>query len=272
MVVYVEYAFAENFLIDSTLLYLAFHAIKVPISKTRLIFAATVGAIVALVFPFMPFTGALELLFKGATGLLICLLAFGRLKTRNEVGRYALSVICFFGFAFAFAGGVFALSGDFAFENGSYKVFPVPASVILSCLLLFSFGCVRFIKKIYEKRALHGWIYDCFLLYGDKRLAKTGFLDSGNLAQKDGLPVCFVSPELIYELYGEKAWGQVRDELAVCTLGGEKALPLYRGELEISTKEKTLKKEVYFSPSARMISREYSILLHSRILEEEVRL
>jgi hypothetical protein len=115
---------------------------------------------------------------------------------------------------------------------------------------------------------MEGWIYECTLFCNGKRLSSTAFLDSGNLAQKNEIPVCFISPELLLTLYGEEYWGQVCDELAITTLGGETKLPLYKGELAVKAKEKTVKREVYFSPSARMISREYSVLLHSRILEE----
>ena len=265
MIVYLEYAFAENFLIDGVLLYLAFYATKTPISAKRLIFAATVGAILALAYPLIPLSPWLQLPFKAVSGALICLLAYNQ----KEVGRYALTTACFFCFSFAFAGGVFALNAEFTGENGIYKLVPVPTSIVLCALAVFALFCARLVMKFYQKRAVERWIYDCVLSFLGKEVQVKGFLDTGNLAQKNQIPVCFVAPQVFYTLYDDKAWGQVCDELAISTLSGEKTLPLYKGEIAIKNKEKTVKKEVYFSPSARMISREYAVLLHSRIFEEQ---
>ena len=82
--------------------------------------------------------------------------------------------------------------------------------------------------------------------------------------------VCFLSPEIAFELFEEeilKQGGQVRDEIEIQTLGGEKKLPLFQGEIEI--KEKNVKKTVYFALSKNMLCREYKVLLFSRIFEEE---
>ena len=50
---------------------------------------------------------------------------------------------------------------------------------------------------------------------------------------------------------------------------GKKNTPIYRGRLQIKDGEKMREiKEVYFAPGVNMISREYEIILHSRIFDE----
>lgn len=268
MVVYVEYALAENFLLDGLLLYLAFRAAKVKFKWKKLFFAAFLGALFALVFPLLSLPAPLLSCVKIAVGFLLCMLAFPRLKTKKEWGRYALSCAFFFAFSFAFAGAVFALYGKFSQQ--------VPAAFVLSLSVVFLFCTLHFVRKIYEKRAFQKWTYDCAILYNSRCADVLGFLDSGNFATKNGVPVCFVSPEIAYDIWEseltfakDEARGQVCDEITISTLGGEKTLRLFKGSLQIHTKNGVYtKKEVYFSPSANIISREYSVLLHSRIFEE----
>ena len=99
-----------------------------------------------------------------------------------------------------------------------------------------------------------------------------GFWDSGNLAMKNNLPVCFICPSLFYDIFlegnFEKDRGQVCDEMQIYTLNGEKSVLLYRGELSIKKGKDILKREVYFSPSRNMLSRTYSLLLPSGIFDQ----
>ena len=121
-----------------------------------------------------------------------------------------------------------------------------------------------------KRNALFKNVYTCSIAYKQRRVEILGLYDSGNGAEKNGMGVCFLSPEIAFELFEEeilKQGGQVRDEIEIQTLGGEKKLPLFQGEIEI--KEKNVKKTVYFALSKNMLCREYKVLLFSRIFEEE---
>jgi hypothetical protein len=84
--------------------------------------------------------------------------------------------------------------------------------------------------------------------------------------------VCFLAPDLAYELFFDEFWdkgrGYVRDELQITTLVGVKTLPAFLGDIEIITKGKSVVKQVYFAVSANIISKEYKLLLHTRILDD----
>lgn len=259
MVIYVEYAFLENFALDGALLYLALCAAKAPIRYKRLVISAALGGVFAVLFPLLSLPTFLQAILKIAFGFLMCMLCFKRLKTKKEWGRYASVCAFFFAFAFAAGGAILGAYGNFHSN--------LPMGFVFASFLLFCLLARRFIKWIYKKRAVFGCLRTCSIVYGQKRVDVLAFLDSGNLASKNGVPVCFVSPELVYEIWGKEiieSEGQVRDELCITTISGIKTVAVYKGVLET---EKG-KKEVYFSPSANMISREYKLLLHSQVFDE----
>lgn len=284
MVVYVEYVLIENFALDLMLLYLAFRGSKVNFTWKGMLLSAFLGALFALFFPLLSLPVFWAQTLNFCFGFLLCLLPFKGLKNKNAWSRYALTCLIFFALSFAFAGGIFALyNGSFTEEDGRYYS-ERPALLPILCLSVFFFVFVcSAVKKLYQRRALHRHIYDCTIVYNKRRLAVLGFLDSGNLASKNGVPVCFVSPDVAYDIWqnelafssddigakDDKTRGQVCDQIVISTLGGEKTLPLYKGGLEIKTERGVIiKNEVYFAPSTNIISREYKLLLQSCVLNE----
>ena len=257
MTVYIEYAFLENFFFDGVLLSLALISVKAPLKWWRIVCSATLGGAFALAYPFLRLPSALLFLLKFSVGFLLCLIAFGGVKTKKQAGKYALSVTFFFAFSFAFGGALLGVSGKFT----SHKPFWVTLGFVVLAVL-----ALVFIKKLYQRRSVYAFIYECMVKNGEKSIRTTGFYDSGNLATKNGLPVCFLSPDLIYDLFSEEILeksGQVCAEMSISTLGGRKTTPLYRGKIQINGGEK----EVYFAVSTNMISREYKILLNAGIFE-----
>lgn len=257
MVVYVELAFLQNFLLDGLLLWLALQSARVKISKKRLFFSAFLGGVFALIFPFLTLWEWALGILKIAVGLLLVLVSFGRIKGKNEWGRYAFTSVCFFGLTFVFAGGISAFWGEKA----------SPWYAVLGFLLLTP-AVFCLIKAFYAKKRREKYVYECKIIKNGKIFPLFGFFDSGNQAEKNGLPVCFLSPDTAFDIFGAEMLergGQVCDEIAITTMSGEKKLPIYLGELEIEGR----KKEVYFAISANMLSRGYKLLLHSRIFEEK---
>lgn len=255
MIVYVEYALAENFVVDLALLTASAKLLQRRICLWRSVLASLFGAGFAVIYPLLSLPAYASYLLKTAVGALMCLFADGRVKTKNEGYRYALNTVCFFLLTFAFAG---LLSYIPAWLS--------PPLVALSLAFIITLANA-FCRAVYKKRALSRFLYDCTLYYADKTVEATGYLDSGNLAKKNGLPVCFLSPDTLYALVGEAvlSGGAVAEELAVSTLNGDKTYALYKGEIRLQT----LKKEVYFTASVNMVTREYKILLPVGALDGE---
>ena len=267
MVVYIEYVIIENFVLDFLLLYLSFHAAKVHFSWKKLALSALFGAGFALLFPLLSIGEIAGVLLKIAVGFWLCLLPFLPIKRKNDWGRYALSCFFFFLFAFAFGGGIFALYNAFTPTESEYLTTTAPISLMVCFGVSFALITHTAIKKWYQKRILFSRIYNCAIAYKQRRVAILGFYDSGNLATKNGTPVCFITPDIAYDLlHGEYDFGE---NVVITTLNGEKTLPLFKADLEIRINKQILhKKGVYFAISTHIISREYKLLLHASLLDE----
>jgi sigma-E processing peptidase SpoIIGA len=264
MEIYIEYALIENFLFDYALLYLAAKAANIPRKSWRICFSSAIGAVFALLFPLLRLPKILAYLLKFSIGFLMCAILVDGLKKENERGRYALTCIFFFIFTFTFGGVLSALTRDF------FKKRVPTAFVVIGFAWLTAFS-VYLIGKLHKKREIYGFLYDCVIVYQGKRKKIQGFWDNGNRASKNGLPICFLSPSLFYDVFLDeflaKEGGQVCDELEIQTVGGIKKVALYKGIMEIQSGR--IKKEVYFALSKNMLSREYSVLLPSCIFEKE---
>ena len=267
MEIYIEYALLQNFLFDYALLYLAAKAAKISTSKPRLIFSALLGAVFAVVVPLLRLYKELAHLLKFAMGFFMCSLLIKDLNKKNEWGRYALTSIFFFIFSFVYGGVLLAFTRDFFKER-------VPSALVTVGFAILTAFSVYLIGKLHKKREIYAYLYECEVIFQDKRIKAQGFWDSGNLAEKNCLPVCFLSPSLFYDLFEEEIFTKgeehVCDELQIHTLGGIKKLSLYKGDLAVKTKHGEIKKQVYFAPSKNMLSRGYSLLLPSAILTENI--
>lgn len=276
MVVYIEYVLLENFMLDGTLLYLACHAAKVKASWKKLLVSALLGALFALLFPLLYLPPFLEVWVKFFFGFVLCLIVFLPIKRQKDWGRYAFTCCFFFLFAFGLGGAIFALYSAFSYTQNGYLTATTPITTVVCFTVVFVFIVRSLVKKWYQKRAIFKHIYNCAIAYKQRRVAVLGFYDSGNFASKHSTPVCFITPDIAYDLQSaeiftetEKAQGQVCDEIVVASVGGEKTLPLFKADLEISTNSGVLRKtDVYFAVSPHIISREYKLLLHTSIFDE----
>lgn len=262
MEIYIEYALIENFLYDGVLLWLAYYTARVKTRGWKLCASAIVGAVFAVIYPLLGLPIGAGLVCKIAIGCLLCILPFPALRARGQMKRYALTCILFFTFSFGFGGALLGVYGVADEKIPSWLVF-IGFAVLTAC-------GVCLVKQLYAKRAIHSRCYDCRLQVKERSVTALGFYDSGNLAIHKGVPVCFASPALLYELIGDeivKCRGQVCDEMVISTLAGGKRVGLYRGKIEVKTGTGNMVCEVYFAPSKNMIGREYAVLIHARILE-----
>ncbi len=254
MTVYIELAFLENFCLDFLLLALVAYAVRAATSFWRLFISAAVGGGFAILFPLITLPAFFKIGLKLSVGALLPWLAIGKEK-------WGRGLLWFFLFTFAFGG---ALTG--AQNLHKWARFPLFFGLAGLSLLL--------VERLYKKRAVWQYLYDCEVKIGEKQIRTRGFLDSGNFAAKGGLPVCFVSADILYALLGDnwllegKGRGQGCVEMQITTQAGAKKTPLYRGVIRLNGWERVCEKEVYFALLKNKIGKEYSVLLNSRILEE----
>ena len=268
MEVYIEYAFLENFALDWALTFLAFKLSRAPTTVRRLLLSAFWGGVFAILYPFLDIIPALKplgLIGKVGFPFLACLVGTGYGKCKKHRGRYALCVASYYALSFLFAGGMYAFCSvfgiDYAVGAGVYA--NVPMGTIFACAVGLGWGAVAFSNAIYKRRKMAKLVYPCELRKGEKRLRLEGYLDSGNLAQKRGIPICFLRAEVFFELFGVDAFGEGDDELFVTTVAGEKKIKLFLlDELWIySGKQKNIVNKPYCAVSPALQGKEYGALL-----------
>ena len=242
MSVDIELVIIENFFYDFSLLLCAFSLSFSKISWGKLCLSALVGGVFALIYPLLVLPAFLSILLKICVGFLLVFLA----KSKKERGRYGLNGLFFFLCAFCFAGFTYAFSKAY--------IFP--------CFIILTFIFVKISKKIYRKWRFVGNFKACKVFYQDKEWETTGYIDSGNLARQNGLPVCFITPAFFCKIYDEDR-GQVFNEICITTLAGKKKVQVFTAEISVDGKEK---KPVYLGVSANMIKKGYEILLHSEMI------
>ena len=267
MEIYIENALAENFLLDAMLLWLALKAAKQQISFKRIALASAFGAAFAVIFPLLDTGKILSYILKFSVGALLTLIA---VKGKG-IGRYLLTGALFFGFSFALGGALLAVYSVFSIDYGvtenGYLTESVPVGLVLSGSFVFAVLSVALVKRLYRRRAVHRFIYLCRVPVGDRSIKADGFLDSGNRAKFKGIPVCFLSPDLAFDLLGERT---MTEEMTIVTMGGESTIKIFLADrLEIYCGDKpNIIDKVYFAPTGNIRAREYKIILNAAILSD----
>lgn len=261
MEIYIEYALLENFFVDGTLLFLSLAASKQKIFWRRLLLSAALGAAFAVAFPLLPLPSLLLQAFKFFLPLLLVAVAVKKGKGR---GRYALTALLFYALSFAFAGLLTGVLGalDVEYFSSDYGgiVTSLPVGALFAALVLFAALCCYGVSRLYRLKKTHENIRSCEVQGEKGSVCALGYMDTGNTARYKGLPVCFVTPDLFYDLYGTEA---NCEKTVICTLAGEKTVSVCKAmRLKIGQgKDETLLEGVYLSPSSGLIGREYKMLL-----------
>ena len=273
MEIYIEYALIENFCMDCALLYLALKCVKLPVRRIKLFVSAFLGACFAVAFPFFSgFGKGATTLLKATFPLFLCAVAFDR-KNAKGGGRYAAFALCFYLLSFAFAGGVYAFCALFSvpYAYGEGIIVQAPVGLVFSGTVGVGALCCSLVKRLYERGKRLRFVYPCEVSANGRSLRINGLIDSGNVAQKNGSPVCFLSSECFFELFGAESFSLPFEEMAVASVSGEKKIKLVKlDEIKIYCgKTPNIIKQPYCSPSYTFRAREYKILLGAWALDGE---
>lgn len=271
MQVYIEYAFAENFLLDFMLLFFAFRFTRESVRALPIVSASSFGAAFACVFALVAVPYGVSLCIKIAAGIFMCFLArlhflkggFLRLSKseRRAKMRAFLRYSCvFFVLSACLAGAFFAID----YTGAALKAWQIPV-----CTFFMS-ACVAGAKKLFKTRKTARFVRQIEVCAsGEKSGEKAyGLIDSGNRAKaSDGAPICFIAPGLALKLIDERTKFL---DFYVSTVSGRKKIKIFSGSLLIYDGESahTINKRyfarVYFAPSAHVSAKggaEYSALL-----------
>ncbi len=264
MVVYWEYAFAENFLLDGLLLYLALKCARTKAHPVNLLFSAGVGAAEAVCFPLITLPVWAAYLLKFAGGLLLAVLAV----RRGGWKTYLITAGSFFLMTFALGG---LLVAGYSFFGAEYKagngflVERAPVSLVLAAAGIFTVFTVAAAKYFYRYRRLKRNLLPALITAGKKTVRLTGFADSGNLLSFRGKPVSVISGITALALFGG---AKEEGRISVTTVNGTAEKPVFRCDVLLTqVGKKSVRTENAYLTVGDVDSKEYKIILHTAMTE-----
>ncbi len=266
MVVYWEYAFLENFILDGLLLFLAVKCARAKCRFFNLFLAAGVGAAEAILFPLVPFPTWAAYVVKFSGGAVIALIAAGKARLKAHL----IVLAAFFLMTFALGGlltAVYSFFGAQYYAANGFYVERAPVALVLGTAGVFTVLAVYTAKWFYRYRRTKRNLLSCTLTAGEKHVRLTGFADSGNLLTFHGEPVCVINAIAALALFreGAKEEGRIR----IGTVNGEREAPVFSSVLEITAPKSAALKKNVFVTIGNITSKEYNLILHSSISEGE---
>lgn len=222
--VYIEVAFAENFLMDGMLLYLALKCAREKVRPLNLILAALVGAAEAILFPLIPLPVWCAYLVKFLGGALISVISVHKGRPKS----YLVAAAAFFLLTFALGGLLVAAYSFFGAEyreGDGYLVESAPIALVVTAAIVFFLLILSALRRFFRFRVRKSNLIACTLCAGGRRVHMTALADSGNCLQFRGKPVCLTSAAGIFALLG--AHPSAVGRMKVGTVHGERESPVF---------------------------------------------
>ncbi len=259
MVVYWEYAFAENALLDGLLVYLALKCARSRVRVWRLFLAAALGGAEAVVFPVLALPVWAAYAVKALGGVLICLAA-----ASGGWKKCTAATAAFFALTFALGGLLTAVYSFFGIETVDGTAFYVeraPVALVFSTAGIFLCVVLAGARALYRYKKVQQNILPCTLAVGEKRVSWTGFADSGNRLTFRGEPVCVISAAAVFALFGASPPAVGR--LEVGTVNGKRERPVFRVD---TISVAGYSGGVYVTVGE--VGKGYQVILHTALLED----
>ncbi len=263
MTVWIEYAFAQNFIIDFSLLYLTNKTVRLPVHRLRLFGATVLGTAFALLFPLLALPKAISYIVRLSFGAVLCLVGL------PAKGKGNLSALFFFYlYTFLYGGFLMGVYSVFSLEydpGGSLVGgnFAVAALAFLPFFCLFSLRGAQKLWKRLKKKTVD---YVCDVFFGTERVRLNGLMDTGNSLQFNGNPVCLLAGEVKERVKNPLP---TEDYIFVRTATGEGVFPVFQAKIEIYSEGKeNIIDKVYFAVSAQPLGGGYEVILHPQLLKE----
>ena len=259
MIVYWEYAFLENALLDGLLLYLAGKCARRRVCIWRLCLAAALGGAFAVVFPLIALPVWAAYFVKVVSGVLICLIA-----CTGGAKACLIAVSAFFAFTFALGGILTAAYSFFGAETAGGTGFYVeraPVALVFAGAGIFVCAALAWLRALYRHRKIRQNLLECTLTAGARTVRWTGFADSGNCLIFRGEPVCVLSAAAVFALFGASPPSVGRMEVG--TVNGSAERPVFRID-EICVCG--VRRSAYATVGD--VGKGYQLILHTALLEE----
>lgn len=255
MQVYVEVILLVNLFIGGFILALTDMLVKCKVSFVRVCLGSLIGAIFAVVYPYIEWNGV------WVVKILLALVMVAVGARYNGVAHYFSAVVVFFAITFLLGGVAFGSSyifGTSIFDSSGY------VSLFVGIGLIFVLCSSRIIwKRIVLARRKKSLSCEVLLIKGDVKLTTTAFWDSGNrLYYRDYRPVMMIDNEVYRQLYQDDNARKM--SMKVNTVNGKCEIELRELDQMIMLDSGKSYRNVVVGVSKTPLG-EYGMLLHSEI-------
>lgn len=265
MVVYLEYAFLENFFIDFSLLYLSVKGVNERIVPFRIVLAACLGGIEAIVFPLLSIPQLFQYVIKALGGTLLVLVAL----STGIVKNYVKAIVIFFLTTFALGGFLTAIYSFFKIEyveGSGYLIESIPVALLFGTGTMFLIFLRHLMKQFQRKKLFSQCNFSCEIIEKEKKISGICFADSGNLLQFQGRSVCIISAVAAYVLFLQS---HPIGNVYITTVNGRKKTHVFQAErLTIQCEGRTVIKERALFAVGAIHIKNCLLLLPGSYLEE----
>ena len=230
MVVYLEFVFLDNFIIDLLLITLARKSLNLQVKKKFIVLSALVGALVAIVYPLLNLGVALGFALKMPIAIVIVLCS-------GKFSSFKQFIYCFYlflFFTFLFGGAITAVFWGLglSFDPLTYaNLTEIPIGIIIVIAIVLYLLIKKTVKVIYRKKTISAFTYRCQLEIDGKAFEFSGFLDSGNslIYRETGSPVVVCSKKASEKIKKTGAFEKTRkDILFINTVSGKSVISVYK--------------------------------------------
>lgn len=199
MNIYIEYVLIDNFVITYLFLYLTSKILKLNSNKWRWVIASFVGAVFAVIQPFVEFQSIYLLAYKLLVGLLIVIVFIKNFDVRKIIKTYATFLFVTFMCGGAMYGLIVSLGGNVSIDYYSLN-FPVGFVILLIFGICYVFG--KLSKSIFRIERSNK-IYEVFISVGKYNATMKLYLDTGNSLKcnKNNLPVVIIGERSLRKLF-----------------------------------------------------------------------
>lgn len=189
---YVEYIFAENFIIDFIMLYMTGNLIKKKINLKRLTVAALIGAIYVILTFYIGKAFMTFFIVKFSVSVLMLMIAF---DLKGALANVRV-VICYYIVSLIVVGIIYALS--YRFDKLTTKIIFIS---IFLCYIMLKY----FFYEIKIRKEKSYYMRDLSIEINDKSKSLKAFIDTGNELTDPitNKPVIIVNIDSIKDILGE---------------------------------------------------------------------
>lgn len=201
MIVYAEYLFLDNFLIDLVLLLLVSKIVRANKNIWLVLLACALGTGAAFVFPLFDLPVWASVLLKLAVGVVMSVVAFAKQPFVVKIVGFVLFVVLTFCLGGATMAFIYLLTKNTikTFSVSYYNGLPVGLLVFaVFCVCCFGMYLWKYVR---ERKAIAPFLRNMTLCVCGQKMELFGYLDTGNRLQDDvsGLPIVVVSKQSLFK-------------------------------------------------------------------------